>query len=29
MVSVYGPTVHRPDSAVRMHYIVASHLAVP
>ena len=29
MVSVFGPTVHRPDSAVRMHYIVASHVAVP
>lgn len=29
MVSVFGPTVHRPDSAVRMHYIVASHIAVP
>jgi len=29
MVSVYGPTVYRPESAVRMHYIVASHIAVP
>jgi hypothetical protein len=29
MVSVYGPTVYRPDSAVRMHYVVASHIAVP
>jgi hypothetical protein len=29
MVSVYGPTMYRPDSATRMHYIVASHIAVP
>jgi hypothetical protein len=29
MVSVYGPTVHNPNSAVRMHYVVASHIAVP
>jgi hypothetical protein len=28
-VSVYGPIVYRPDEPVRMHYIVASHVAVP
>ena len=28
-VSVYGPTMYRPDSAARMQYIVASHVAVP
>src|SRR5262249_42072611 len=28
MVAVYGPTMYRSD-AVRMQYIVASHVAVP
>ena len=29
VVSVYGPTMYRPDSAVRLQYVVASHVAVP
>jgi hypothetical protein len=29
MVAVYGPRMWRPDSAVRLEYIVASHMAVP
>lgn len=28
-ISVYGPTMYRPESAVRMQYVVASHIAVP
>ena len=28
-VAVYGPTMWRPDSAVKMQYLVASHVAVP
>jgi hypothetical protein len=28
-VAVYGPTMYRPDSAVRMQFILASHVAVP
>lgn len=29
MVAVYGPTMYRADSAARMQYVVASHVAVP
>lgn len=28
-IAVYGPTMYRPDSAVRLQYVVASHVAVP
>ena len=28
-VAVYGPTMYRADAAVRMQYVVASHVAVP
>lgn len=28
-VAVYGQVVYRPDEAVRMHYVLASHVAVP
>ncbi len=28
-VSVYGPTMYRADSAVRLPYVVATHVAVP
>lgn len=28
-VSVYGPTMYRAESAVRMPYVIASHVAVP
>ena len=29
MVAVYGPTVYRANSAVRLQYIVATHVAMP
>src|SRR5207245_1016528 len=28
-ISVYGPTMYRPDAAARMPYVVVSHVAVP
>ncbi|MBI1829833.1 MAG: hypothetical protein HYR84_00115 [Planctomycetes bacterium] len=28
-VAVFGPTMYRPDSAVRMQFVVATHVAVP
>jgi uncharacterized protein YgiM (DUF1202 family) len=28
-VAVFGPTMYRPDSAARLQYVVASHVAVP
>ena len=28
-VSVYGPTMYRPDAAVRLPFLVVSHVAVP
>jgi uncharacterized protein YgiM (DUF1202 family) len=28
-ISVYGPTMYRADSAVRLPYVVATHVAVP
>ena len=28
-VSLFGPTMYRPDSAVRMQFVMASHVAVP
>jgi hypothetical protein len=29
VVAVYGPTMWRPESAVKLQYVVASHVAVP
>ena len=29
IVSVYGPKMYRPESATKIEYIVASHVAVP
>jgi len=28
-IAVYGPTMYRADSAVRMQFVVASHVAMP
>lgn len=28
-IAVFGPTMYRPDSAVRMQFILATHVAVP